>query len=175
MEEIKIPLSKKKLYLMLVGSVIFVAIGILLISNPPKIKNPIFGNPTFIIVFSVIDILFFGLILILILKKIPENKPGFIINCEGIIDNSSGISSGLLLWKDIEEISTLNVVNQRFLMFRIKNPEEYINRQKGIIKKKGMEINYRSYGSPICISSNTLKINFDEFSVLVNQKFKKYR
>jgi hypothetical protein len=96
-----------------------------------------------------------------------------IINSEGIIDNSSGVSAGLVLWKDIIEITTSNVMNQKFLMFIVKNPEEYINRQNGIVKRKAMEMNYRSYGSPISISANTLDTNFEELYELLQRKFNK--
>jgi hypothetical protein len=109
----------------------------------------------------------------LFIKKLPDNKPGLIINSEGIIDNSSGVSAGLVLWKDIIEITTSNVMNQKFLMFIVKNPEEYINRQNGIVKRKAMEMNYRSYGSPISISANTLDTNFEELYELLQRKFNK--
>jgi hypothetical protein len=170
-DQIEIPLSKQKLYLMLFGSIIFVGIGTWLVVNPPKSSHPIFGNPMIILISGISAIVFFGYIAFTLFKKLPDNKPGLIINSKGIIDNSSGVSAGLVLWKDIIEISTTNVMNQKFLMFILKNPEEYINRQIGIVKRKAMEINYRSYGSPISISANTLDTNFEELYELLQRKF----
>ncbi|NJM80956.1 MAG: hypothetical protein HC854_17510 [Flavobacterium sp.] len=46
-------------------------------------------------------------------------------------------------------------------MIITKNPEAYISRQKGVLKRKTMQLNYKSYGSPICISANALQTNFD--------------
>ena len=168
--QIEIPLSKQKLYLMLFGSIIFVGIGTWLVVNPPKSNHPIFGNPMIILISGISAIVFFGYIAFTLFKKLPDNKPGLIINSEGIIDNSSGVSAGIVLWKDIIEISTSTVMNQQFLMFIVKNPEEYINRQNGIVKRKAMEMNYRTYGSPISISANTLDTNFEELYELLQRK-----
>jgi len=170
--QIEIPLSKQKMYLMLFGSIIFVVIGTWLVVNPPKSNHPIFGNPMVILISGISAIIFFGYTAFILLKKLPDNKPGLIINSEGIIDNSSGVSAGIVLWTDIIEISTANVMNQKFLMFIVKNPEEYINRQNGIVKRKAMEINYKTYGSPISISANTLDTNFEELYKLLKIKFK---
>lgn len=170
--QIEIPLSKQKMYLMLFGSIIFVVIGIWLVVKPPKSNHPIFGNPMVILISGVSAIIFFGYTAFILFKKLPDNKPGLIINSEGIIDNSSGVSAGIVLWTDIIEISTANVMNQKFLMFIVKNPEEYINRQNGIVKRKAMELNYKTYGSPISISANTLDTNFEELYKLLKRKFK---
>ena len=170
--QIEIPLSKQKLYLMLFGSIIFVCIGIWLVTNPPKSNHPIFGNPMIILISGISAITFFGFIAFTLIKKLPDNKPGLIINSEGIIDNSSGVSAGIVSWKDIIEITTSNVMNQKFIMFIVKNPEEYINRQNGVIKRKAMEMKYKSYGSPISISANTLNTNFEELYKLLQRKFK---
>ncbi|MFC5978977.1 STM3941 family protein [Flavobacterium salmonis] len=151
---------------------IFVIIGTWLVVNPPKSNHQIFGNPMIIFISGISAIVFFGYTTFILLKKMPDNKPGLIINSEGIIDNSSGVSAGIVLWKDIIEISTANVMNQKFLMFIVKNPEEYINRQNGIVKRKAMEINYKTYGSPISISANTLDTNFEELYKLLQRKFK---
>ena len=170
--QIEIPLSKQKMYLMLFGSIIFVVIGTWLVVNPPKSNHPIFGNPMVILISGISAIIFFGYTAFILLKKLPDNKPGLIINSEGIIDNSSGVSAGIVLWTDIIEISTANVMNQKFLMVIVKNPAEYINRQNGIVKRKAMEINYKTYGSPISISANTLDTNFEELYKLLKRKFK---
>jgi hypothetical protein len=37
-----------------------------------------------------------------------------------------------------------------------------------------MELNYKTYGSPISISASSLKINFDELHKLLIDKMKEY-
>jgi hypothetical protein len=45
-QRIEIPLSKSKILLMLIGALIFVAIGLWFIIAPPQIENSYWGNAT---------------------------------------------------------------------------------------------------------------------------------
>lgn len=170
-EIIEIPLSKKKLVLMLAGSIGFVAAGIWFLLNPPKINNALFGNPTFILVISIAGILFFGLIAVYIIRKLPDNKPGLIIDQLGITDNSGGLSAGQILWTDIENISVFEINRQKLILLQVKNPEDYINRQSSAFKRKLMQINFNSYGSPVSISANSLQIGFNELLSILTDQF----
>jgi hypothetical protein len=62
-------------------------------------------------------------------------------------------------------------MNQRFLMFIVKNPQGYIDRETNLIKRKAMQMNFNSYGSPISISANALDTDFDRLHELLNSKF----
>jgi len=174
-EQIEIPLSKKKMILALLGAILFIVIGFWFLINPPRINNPFFGNPTVLFIIGLASIIFFGFVAITMIRKLPDKKAGLIINKQGIIDNSSGVSAGLVTWSDIEEIKVIQVMNQKFLMFIVKNPQQYIDRVTNPIKRKGMEINYKSYGSPISISANSLKTNFDGLYNLLTEKIKEYK
>jgi hypothetical protein len=166
-EQIEIPLSKNKLILALMGSIVFVGIGLwfvfLAISKVSQAYISLVGLAT---------IIFFGTCAVFIGKKIGDKTPGLVINKQGILDNSSGVAAGLVLWTDMNEIKLTNVAGQRFIMLIVKNPEEYINRQKGFIKKKSMWMNHRFYGSPISIGSNGLKYNFYALHTTIQNKFK---
>ncbi len=169
--QIEIPLSKKKMFLTLMGSVVFIIIGVWFIWSPPQTNHWLFGNQTFLFIAGVSSILFFGLVGIVITKKIFDTNAGLIIKDEGILDNASGVSAGLVLWADIKEIKVVKVMSQKFLMIIVKNPQEYIGRQSNVLKKKGMQMNYDYYGSPVSISSNALKIDFDSLHELLQQRF----
>ncbi|MCF1713282.1 hypothetical protein L0U88_01410 [Flavihumibacter sp. RY-1] len=169
-ENIEIPLSKKKLVLLLAGSLVFVAAGIWFLINPPKINNALFGNPTFILIISIAAILFFGTIAVLIARKLPENKPGLIIDSVGLTDNSGGISAGQILWSDLQNISVIEINRQKIILLEVKNPQDYINRQTSGLKRKLMQLNYNSYGTPLSISSNSLQIEFNELVTLLNNR-----
>lgn len=174
-EQIEIPLSKKKLFLILFGAIGFVFIGLWFLINPPISSNQIFGLSSIYSIVGLISVLFFGLGAVVVFSKISDKKAGIIINSQGIIDNSSGVSAGLVSWKDIQEIKVAQVMNQKFLMLIVKNPRDYLARVTNTIKRKGMEINYKTYGSPISISASSLKIYFDELHNLLVDKMKEYK
>ena len=172
--QIEIKLDKRKLIFMIIGSLIFIGLGTWLLIKTPTTSISLFNNPIFIKIAGILSILFFGLCLIFLLKKLSDKKPGLIISHTGIHDNSSGISVGNISWNDIIEIRLTKVFNQKFLMIIVINPEYYINKEANIIKRKTKEINYKNYGSPISISANTLNCNFDELKDMLDKRFSEF-
>jgi hypothetical protein len=174
-EHIEIPLSKTKMILIFLGSLLFVALGFWMSINTPKSIHWLYGNPTVVLIIGIITMLFFGLVAITMFRKFLDNKPGLIISREGVTDNSSGVSAGLIPWCDIQEITIAQVINQRFLMFIVNNPEAYLDRVKNPLKRNAMKINYKTYGSPISISSNALQTNFDNLHKLLLEKMNEFK
>ena len=166
--QIEILLNKNKLILMLIGSIGFVATGLWFVINPPTISHPLFGNPALIFVTGIAAILFFGLCAVYITRKLPDNKPGLIIDNIGLKDNSSGVSGGQILWSDIENISAVEIHRQKLILLQVKNPQEYIGKQKSSFKRKMMQMNFNMFGTPLSITSNTLQIKFDELLNILN-------
>lgn len=174
-EQIEIPLSKTKMILTFLGSLMFVGLGIWFLTNPPKSNHWLFGNPTIIFIAGIASVLFFGLVAVIIFRKFSDKKPGLIINKEGITDNSSGVSAGLIPWTDIQEITISQVMNQKFLMFIVRNPEFYLEKVTNPLKRNAMKMNYKTYGSPISISANALQTNFDDLHKLLEDKMTEYK
>lgn len=161
-EEIKIPLSKAKMILGLLGSLGFVALGIWLVFFVADIgfRGVIAGWAS---------IIFFGLCATFFAFKVFDSKPGLIINSEGILDNSSALESELIKWEEIEGIGEIEVKNQKFIQIFLKNPEAHIAKHKGYVKYL-MKINYKWYGSPVNIGAHSLKTNFKSLKTAIQQK-----
>jgi hypothetical protein len=174
-QRIEIPLSKSNIILMLIGALVFVAVGLWFIIAPPKIENSYWGNPTKVAIVGYASIIFFGVCAAALTRKLPDSKPGLTIDDIGLTDNSSGLAAGHILWTDIENISVLEIHKQRLIMLEVKNPQDYIGRQKSFLKRKGMEFNYKMYRTPLSITANGLKIPFHELLALVTQKFQDTR
>lgn len=174
-QRIEIALSKKKIFLMLIGALAFVANGLWFVIAPPTILNSYLGNPTKIAIAGYTSIVFFGLCAIVLVKKLLDNKPGLIINQTGLTDNSSGVSAGQILWSDIKDISVIEIHRQKLIMLQVKNPQDYIEKQTSDFKRKMMQLNYKMYGTPFSITSNGLKISFDELLSTLIDKLKAAR
>ncbi len=174
-EQVEIPLSKTKMLLTFFSAIAFVGLGLWFLLNPPKTNHWLFGNPTFIFVTGLASVLFFGLVAITIFRKFSDKKAGLIINRQGITDNSSGVSAGLIPWSDIQEIEVLQVMSQKFLLFIVRNPQDYLDKVTNPIKRNAMKMNYKTYGSPISISSNALQTNFDDLQKLLVEKMNEYK
>jgi hypothetical protein len=174
-QRIEVPLSKSKIISMLIGAVTFVFIGFWFVIAPPQIGNSYWGNPTKITIAGYASIIFFGLCSVALILKLPDTKPGLILDDTGLTDNSSGLSAGHILWTDIENISVLEIHKQKLLMLEVKNPQDYIDRQNSLFKRKSMELNYKIYGTPLSITTNGLKVPFQELLTLITQKFQETR
>lgn len=131
-------------------------------------------SPLFIRIVGAAAILFFGATGITGIKKMFDNKVGLIIDENGIIDNSSGVSIGLIKWSDITAITREEISSTQFLLLYISNPDFYLSQAKGL-KRKMMEANNRMYGTPLSMSSNGLKCKFSELEKLLNENLNKYR
>jgi len=157
------------------GSLVFVGLGIWFLTNPPKSNHWLFGNPTIVFIIGLASVIFFGLVAVTIFRKFSDKKPGLTISKQGVTDNSSGVSAGLIPWTDIQEIKISQVMNQKFLMLIVRNPEDYLDKVTNPLKRNAMKMNYKTYGSLISISSNALRTNFDDLQKLLIDKMNEYK
>ena len=111
--QIVIPLSKLKIIIMLLGSVMFVVLGIWFVFYPPSIENSHWLTPFKMKLAGYASMIFFGTCAVFIIRKLPSNKPGLIIDDAGLTDNSSGLHAGRILWSDIEKVSVIEISGQR--------------------------------------------------------------
>lgn len=174
MDEIKIGLSKRKLFFAFLSSAIFILLGFLFILRPEKYISYVFTNPELIRVSGFASLIFFGLCLICILFKAFDKNPGLVINQNGITDNSHFCSVGLIKWSQIKEIRTQQVMSTKFLLVDVLNPEHFILKSSSF-KAWLMKANLKMYNTPISINSNSLKHNFDDLEKLLHQEWNRYK
>ncbi|MDR2009984.1 MAG: hypothetical protein LBQ22_05835 [Bacteroidales bacterium] len=170
MDKVEIPLSKKKLILGIVGSFLFVVLGLCLFTIIAEQQTRF--SPVFVKGVGITGILFFGATGIYGTRKVFDRKVGLIIDEYGIIDNTNASSVGLIKWSDIIEIKTEKVASTKFLLIYTINPEQYLDKAKGF-KKKLMEGNNKMYSTPLSITSSTLKYKFEDLERIINERFNK--
>lgn len=173
-QNIEIEISKTKSLLALLGCIGFVLISIWFICNPEQFINWKNRSENIILFIGIIGAITFSFFGFFILKKIFDTKKGLIITKDGIIDNSSAISIGIVYWNDMKKIEVHNVASTKFLILILVDPHKYIELAKNKFSKQAMKANYKLYGLPIAISSNSLKISFSKLEALIVKEFKKY-
>ncbi|MEL6717827.1 MAG: STM3941 family protein [Bacteroidota bacterium] len=168
MNQVEIPISKNKLALRILVSFLFLGVGVWLTFSELNI--------TLLRIIGILVIIFFGAVLVFMILKFFDDRMGLILNKNGLIDNSSGTSMGLIRWNDIIEVKMEQVKSTKFLLIFIKNPEEYIGRGKSlsISKYQLLKLNNKTYGTPICISANFLECDFIELKNMIIKHLKKY-
>lgn len=164
-QPLEIPLSKKKMLLLLLGSIAFVVAGFWLLLGT--------GFNLFSMALGGVAILFFGYCAVYIAHKLPEKEPGLILNEQGLIDHSSAVSVGLIRWSDIVNLSVIEIHRQKIILLEVANPEEYIDCESDAMARQAMQMNQDLYGTPLCISANTLQISFDALFTMLLERWQR--
>lgn len=170
-EKIEIPLSKLKIALLLIAAIAFAVLGILFAINPEQWAGT--KSPEFIRIMGVISTIFAGIGSIFIGRKLFDEKLGLTIDNEGITDNTSATSVGLIDWEDIVGIERVEIASTKILLILTNKPDKYIERAKNGLAKRAMKSNYKMYGTPISIISSPLKMKFTELENLIVSEFNK--
>lgn len=162
-EEKIINLSKKKIFLLTFGSIFFVGLGFWMVSFELKNTNDLLTleNVTIEVGIGVLSIIFCGACGLFGIKKLFDSSPGLILNQEGIIDNSSGVAVGKILWSDILSIEKTQIGRQKFVSVIVKDPEKYAN-YGNFIQRFTNKANMKLCSTPINISSISLCIDQTE-------------
>jgi len=166
-EPVEIPLSKKKIILLLAGALLFVAIGAWFILAPPPARVA----PVTLRLAGLAAVLFFGFAAYQMFQKLPQQKPGLMVAATGITDFTTGKAPVHIPWADVEDLWVLRIQNKKLIMVQVRNPEDYIAQQKGI-RRKMMQLNHKMYGTPLSITANALKISFDKLWQVLAEQFK---
>ena len=169
---IVVPISKSKLLTKLYGCGIFVVLGLIFVIVAFSFRH--IAEIIFVFCGGLLSIGFFGTIGIFLFRKLSDNKPGIIIDENGITDNGSGVAAGFVPWSDVVNISTSAVMSSQFIMIHVSNPEFYINRNSGM-KKRAMSMNYRMYGSPISLTNAGMEISFNDLNRFINDYYYRSR
>jgi hypothetical protein len=164
-----IPLSKKKLVLLLFGAIAFVG-GSTWMWSHADVQSRF--SPHFVKAVAVAGISFFGLSAIYVGYKVFDSRPGLIIDSLGIIDNSSAVAAGRIFWHDIVGLNVSTISRQRFIVIEVVDPQEFIERGN-LFRRILNTLNMKMMGSPIAISSNSLRANFDQLVALLTDAFEK--
>ncbi|WP_430809681.1 MULTISPECIES: STM3941 family protein [unclassified Carboxylicivirga] len=172
---IEIPLSYTKLAWTIVGAIIFVILGLGIIFYPAILNIAAVGNRTLTSIIGLATIAFFGTVAIVNIRKTLHNKHGLIISTQGLTNYSYETQATTIPWSDILEIKPINTPGQKIIVITVKNPDAYIERETNKFKRKAMELNYKTLGSPLHLSTHSLKISFEKLHALLVQKLNEYK
>ena len=159
---------------MFIGCNLFIVLSVNFTINPEKFTSYIFQNVEFIRIFGIISSILCSVAWIYFPAKLFDKKPGLILDEKGIIDNSSAVSVGLILWKDIVSIRTEKIRSTKFLIINVNNSEAYFERSSKL-NRILLKANMNMYATPITISATGLKCNFENLEKLIVKEFDNYK
>lgn len=167
MNKVEFHSNKKKAFLLLIGSLIFVILGVYLILNAENMTGFRASNPLLIKFAGIASVLFFGLGIYVSIKQLLKNKLMLIIDKNGI--NVNPQKSKYIKWSDIEGFAEIKINSVKIIIIQINNAEEYIEKESNKLRKKLMKFNYENYGSPFNISVATMNTNYNQLFKILNE------
>ena len=158
--------SKAKLFLLLAGCLVFIALAIWMWNAVPadELEYRIVAIAAWVL--CALGVWF-------TLKRLIKKTPSLVVNQFGIFDNSSAVGAYLLRWEEIDSIyissMTISRSTQRFLSIKVKDTDGFLS-QQGALKATMMRANIKLVGAPVNISASTLPIKLEELLEIIKQK-----
>lgn len=118
----------------------------------------------------------FHVVAYIFLKR--EKFIGFFISGDGLNDISTGNNYGVVYWKDIVKIRIVEDMEhpkRKYIVLKVKDPQQYIDREPFTAKKRSLMLKYHYYGSPVCFSNRGLNCTFEELEACVRAYYENYQ
>jgi hypothetical protein len=155
-ESIIVPAARGKILLLGLGAVLFVIAGVFLVTtDESSLSSPL------VRFLGLACVVLFGLASIYLFQRLTSRRPAVEITAQGILDNSSAISVGLLSWDEIEEIVPVEFMGQPMLAIVPRDAGAVLARQPKW-KRALLRANARIGAALINIPGNMLPISVEE-------------
>ena len=174
-ERIEISLSKVKLFLLLLGSILFVVGGFSFILHPSEFQgNNYRHSPEWeILAIGYACVIFFGFCGIGMVIQIFNSKPGLIIDNNGITIPGL-LFTAFVSWNMIQSFDVINISRTKLVGIYLKKPNDYVNKLNNSTARKLAQFSLNSSGTPLSISANSLKCNTSQLLTLLQEKLKNF-
>ena len=143
--------------------------------GPEKAERWFKGASYLLMPIAVLGIAFFVWALVFVFNRLRDNRPAFIVSDEGITDHSSAVSAGFIPWSDVLEINEQRMLGSHFIRIKVKNPDHYIGRQSGFMKRFLMRSNQQTFKAGLAISAGAIRCSFEELKDLLERRFRAYK
>ena len=172
-----IELSRAKLALTVAGSLLFVAAGVwfFIAPNDGRFITEMrrFADPWVFHALGIVTALFGAAGAAYGVVKSRDRKPGLTLSPAGLLDNSSHVAAGFIPWSEVTGLDLFQARGQQMLVIKVADPGKYIERGSAV-KRALNRANAGMVGSPVVISSNALRIPFDELRSEVASYISRY-
>ena len=165
MDDIILYPSKVKTFLVALGALMFVLLGLFLSS----LANLGYYPPWYMYALAFSSISFFGLCFVYAVIRLLFPKPSVIISRDGIFDNASALGAGMLKWEEIAEIAPYKIGGYPALVIFPVDEEAIIARQP-LIKREILKISKHWTEATFSIPQIGLTVSIDELLRMIEER-----
>src|SRR4051794_16792746 len=102
-ETIRIPFNRKRLFLLLIGCILFCVFGAWFVIDPYRFVGWKVRSPELISFVGILSLIFFGLGAGIFLNKLIVKKYALIIHPQGFLNSTVMFNCGYVKWEDIKD------------------------------------------------------------------------
>lgn len=153
----EIPFRKSKNTTLYIAGALMAIAGLFLIFDPPATSHPVLSNPMFL--GFIAGLLFLGTWKSVSTARSRNKSIGMRVDAQGIEDFASKMNKGVLAWDKVSKLEIKEVVSSKFIVVYLRDPQAYIESQDDDWRKRQLRTRLRDYGSPYCVSTNSLQTN----------------
>lgn len=161
MENLKLGRSRMKTFLLLLGAIGFVLGGLWMLQSP--------DTDLFEKIAGVVGVLFFGAAIPIGIKKLYTNEMALELSKDYLIIEPSSSNKYVLPWRHISGFEVIKIKGTKIITIKVDHPQDWINKESSLIKRKLMQFNLSNYGTPFNISASGLEISHHKLLELLNR------
>ncbi len=154
MEVVKVSRSRIKTLLLIIAAIGFVATGVWMIAAK--------DSDIFLKVIGAVSVLFFGSAIPLGLKKLINNDDGLHLTSNALIIEPDSTQKLVIPWTEIIGFRVVKIQSTKIIVVDVDNPEDWLSRESNPIKRKLMQFNQSTYGTPFNISASGLNLSHNK-------------
>lgn len=173
--DIEITFNTKRKIFMIFLKVCFISIGIFFLIKANDFEPFWVIRSAWVLrLAGFIAIAYFGTLFILYLK-VAARKVALIIDKEGIVDRSSFVGVGRILWSQISGIKTHESNSASYVLVFVNEPAEIIKNSRNWFERWHLRVQNRSFRTPVAIPMIALNIYIDDLESLLLNRLEDYK
>ena len=170
MERIEIYASRKKSFLLLAGSLGFVAGSVWMFLHAEEMHR----NPLLIEGIAIMGIFFFGLGILVAIRMLLSKQLILVIDSRGLGVNVRKSDDEYIPWSEIIGFQEIKIRQVRLIVIVVNDPQKWVEKEKNLFRRKVMQVNMTNYGSPFNISATGLDLNHEKLMTELKRYHQKY-
>lgn len=154
--------SRGRLVLLLLGCLVFVGLGVWILTLP---DSEVGGKG---LIAAWIGIPFFGLIGLFAFGRLFSRKPAVVVDLHGITDNASALAAGFIPWANFAGAGIILVKKRKLIVIVLKDTNAYLS-SLGPIKRTILKGNLALVGYVVAIPGVTFAMPVEELLATIEQ------
>jgi len=177
MDELKITKSKAKLVPLGFVAVLFLVLGVSMLTTPEQFAGSLWNSLNLIRVLGGLSLVSFWVTMFLLVRRLTDQTPGLVLDKQGftahkaLVRNVDKFAGETIPWQDIGNIRDVTLAKERFVRIDFIKDHAHTSSLASFLEadSKTGYLPEQASRPPFLLSAKELNMNFDELLAKFNQ------